>query len=166
VRSVRLDLAGHTLVTVDSGAAHDLATGGYNERHAECVAACERLGIEHLSAATAPQVDSLPDPLRLRAEHVLTENQRVRETARALERGDLAQVGALLDAGHASLRDLYAASVPEVEAAVTRLKKAGALGARMVGGGFGGSVLALFAPGASLPQDAIVVAPGPPAHVA
>jgi galactokinase len=82
----------------------------------------------------------------------------------ALRAGDLREAGALLDASHASLRDDYAASVPEVEAAVERARAAGAAGARMVGGGFGGSVLALFPPGVALPGGAVAVAPGAPAH--
>ncbi len=83
----------------------------------------------------------------------------------ALAGGDLAEVGVLLDASHASLRDDYEASVPEVEATVRRCKDAGAAGARMVGGGFGGHVLALFGPGADVPDDALEVRPGPPARL-
>ena len=82
---------------------------------------------------------------------MLTENARVDATAQALDAGDLETVAALLDASHASLRDDYEASVPEVEATVERLKAAGAAGARMVGGGFGGSVLALLPPGVARP---------------
>jgi galactokinase len=81
----------------------------------------------------------------------------------ALEAGDLEAAGALLDASHASLRDDYEASVPAVEDTVAALKHAGALGARMVGGGFGGAVLALFAPGARTPAGVRTVVPGPPA---
>jgi len=81
----------------------------------------------------------------------------------ALGAADLPAAGALLDASHASLRDDYEASVPAVEDAVTKLKRAGAAGARMVGGGFGGSVLALFPPGVALPAAARAVAPGPQA---
>jgi galactokinase len=75
----------------------------------------------------------------------------------ALARGDAVALAALLDASHASLRDLYDASVPEVEATVERAKQAGAAGARMMGGGFGGVVLALFPPGAEPPADALGV---------
>jgi len=82
----------------------------------------------------------------------------------ALRAGELEQAGRLLDASHASLRDDYEASVPEVEATVERLKAAGAAGARMVGGGFGGAVLALFGPGATPPRGATAVTPGPPAR--
>ena len=80
--------------------------------------------------------------------HVLTENARVEAMVAALAAGDLERVGALLDESHASLRDDYEASVPEVERTVEALEGAGAAGARMVGGGFGGSVLALFRAGA------------------
>jgi galactokinase len=97
--------------------------------------------------------------------HVLTENARVEATAEALAAGDLPEVGRLLDASHASLRDDYEASVPEVERTVEALKNAGAAGARMVGGGFGGAVLALFGPGATPPAGSVSVAPGPPARL-
>jgi galactokinase len=82
-----------------------------------------------------------------------------------LRRGDLAALGGLLDASHASLRDDYEVSVPEVEATVHRLKAAGAAGARMVGGGFGGAVLALLPPGVAAPREALAVAPAPGAHL-
>jgi galactokinase len=84
---------------------------------------------------------------------------------RALERRDFDALGRLLDASHASLRDDYEVSVPEVERTVEECKRAGALGARIMGGGFGGSVLALFAPGAELPERAIRVEPGSPARL-
>jgi len=85
-------------------------------------------------------------------------------TAEALAAGDLEEVGRLLDASHASLRDDYEASVPEVERAVAALKDGGAAGARMVGGGFGGSVLGLLPPDGAAPAGATRVAPGPPAR--
>ena len=96
---------------------------------------------------------------------MLSENARVDATVEALRAGDLEAVGRRLDESHASLRDDYEASVQEVEAAVERLKPAGAAGARMMGGGFGGAVLALFPPGAALPADATAVVPGPPARL-
>ncbi len=89
----------------------------------------------------------------------------MREAVAALRAGDLPRVGALLDASHASLRDLYECSTPAVEAAVERLRNAGAAGARLVGGGFGGSVLGLFPPGARPPADAREVRPSGGAHV-
>src|SRR5439155_7144726 len=100
-----------------------------------------------------------------RALHVLDENERVDAAVAALAAGDLPALGRLLDASHAGLRDLYDASTGAVEATVERLKSFGAAGARMMGGGFGGHVLALFDPGTRPPADARVVAPGPGAHV-
>jgi galactokinase len=161
IEPVPLALGDWTLVTLDSGATHTHAGSGYNERRRECREACELLGIATLREAT--EVDSLPEPLRARARHVITENARVDATIAALRAGDLAEVARLLDASHASLRDDYAASVPEVERTVEALKDAGAEGARMVGGGFGGAVLALLPPGVSVPAGALAVAPGPPA---
>jgi galactokinase len=160
---VPLDLSGWTLVTLDSGAAHSIAQSGYNDRRRECREACERLGIDSLSEANAPDIDSLPEPLAARARHVVTENARVDAMVQALAESDLEEAGRLLDASHASLRDDYEASVPEVERTVEALKDAGAAGARMVGGGFGGSVLALLRPGVVRPSGALVVDPGPPA---
>jgi galactokinase len=158
---VPLALDGWRLATVDSGERHSLAQSGYNNRRAECDEAAWRLDLETLSQATAEQIASLPDHLRPRGEHVLGENARVDATVAALHARDLAAVGQLLDASHASLRDRYDASTDAVERTVTRCKEAGAAGARMVGGGFGGHVLALFPPDVALPDDAYEVAPGP-----
>jgi galactokinase len=159
VEPVLLRLRGWTLVTVDSGERHSNASGGYAERRAECAAACERLGIATLSEADPGAVSKLPEPLRSRARHVLDENDRVEQAVAALERDDLPAVGRLLDASHASLRDLYAASTPAVERTADRLRARGAAGARMVGGGFGGHVLALFPPDVAPPTGATVVTP-------
>jgi len=159
--AVPLELGDWRLVTLGSGASHEHAGGGYNERRAECAAACEALGISSLRDATG--AGGLPGPLDRRVRHVLSENARVDAMAEALAAGDLERAGALLDASHASLRDDYEASVPEVERTVAALKAAGAAGARMVGGGFGGSVLALFPPAATPPEGAVAVVPGPPA---
>jgi galactokinase len=160
---VPLELGDWRLVTLESGAEHSHAGGGYNERRAECRAACAALGIEHLSEADPERAARLPEPLDRRARHVLTENARVDAMVAALRAGDLEAAGSLLDVSHASLRDDYEASVPAVEDAVAALKDAGAAGARMVGGGFGGSVLALLPPGVAVPAAARAVAPGPPA---
>ena len=165
VRQVPLELGDYTLVTLDSGQRHSHATSGYNERRRECAAACEELGVASLSEADADAAAALPEPLNRRVRHVLTENERVNETVAALARGDLDAVGALLDASHASLRDLYEVSTAAVEATVARLKDAGALGARIVGGGFGGHVLALMAPGAQAPEGALEVRPGDGGHL-
>jgi galactokinase len=163
LRAVPLDLRGHKLATLDSGASRSLGDSGYNERRDECRAACRALGIDSLRDATGAA--GLPEPLNRRVRHVVTENQRVDDTVAALEAGDLDQVGRLLDASHRSLRDDYEVSVPEVERAVDACRKAGALGARIMGGGFGGSVLALFPPDAPPPAGAVAVAPGPAARV-
>jgi galactokinase len=162
---VPLELGDWQLVTLGSGAAHSHAESGYNERRRECREACAALGIGTLREARESDLGRLPDPLRRRARHVLTEDARVDAMVRALAAGDLAQAGRLLDASHASLRDDYEASVPAVERTVETLKAAGAAGARMVGGGFGGSVLALLPPGAGVPAGALAVAPGLPARL-
>ena len=160
VAAVPLDLGGAALATLDSGAPHEHAASGYNERREQCAAACELLGLRSLRDALPEDVNRLPEPLSRRAHHVLSENERVDAMVAALWRGDPKSAGRLLDASHASLRDDYEVSLPEVERAVTRAKLAGALGARLVGGGFGGHVLALFPPDAELPEDALVVRPG------
>ena len=109
--------------------------------------------------------DRLQPPLSLRARHVITENARVEAAVAALASGDLESVGRQLDASHASLRDCYEISTPAVEAAVRRLRGAGAAGARILGGGFGGHVLGLMPPEAGVPDGAIAVRPGPGAHL-
>ena len=162
---VPLDLRDWALVTLDSGATHEHAGSGYNDRRRECREACAALGIETLRDARPDEVDRLPDPLRRRARHVLAENARVDAMVDALREHDLERAGRLLDASHTSLRDDYAASVPAVERTVDLLRTAGAAGARMVGGGFGGSVLALLPPGVPAPRDALAVAPGPAARL-
>jgi galactokinase len=154
---VPLDLGDHLLAVLDSGAPRSLASSGYNERRTECAAACRALGVDSLRDAPGPE--GLPDPLDRRVRHVLSENRRVDEAVAALEAGDLVALGDLLDASHRSLRDDYEVSVPEVERAVAACRQAGALGARVVGGGFGGSVLALFPPGARPPGGAMAVRP-------
>jgi galactokinase len=160
---VPLDLDGWSLVTLDSGAAHSHADSGYNDRRRECREAAAALGLASLREATEADVARLDHPLAARVRHVVTENARVDAMVGALAAGDLEQAARLLDASHASLRDDYDVSVSEVERTVERLKAAGAAGARMVGGGFGGAVLALLAPGAIAPAGALAVAPGPPA---
>src|SRR5688500_17543941 len=153
---VPLELGDWRLVTLDSGAGHEHAGGGYNERRAECAAACEALGVGSLRDATSG--DGLPAPLDRRVRHVLSENERVDAMRDARAAGDLERAGTVLREAHASLRDAYEASVPEVERTVDALERAGAAGARMVGGGFGGSVLALFGPDATPPDGCVSVA--------
>jgi galactokinase len=165
ITPVPLELGEWRLVTVDSGVAHAHAGSGYNERRSECDAAREHLGVASLRDVDAATAAALPAPLDRRVRHVIEENDRVEQAAAALQRRDLAALAELLDRSHASLRDLYQVSVPEVEATVERLKASGAAGARILGGGFGGAVLALFPPGVAPPEDALPVMPGPAAHV-
>jgi galactokinase len=160
VTPVPLELGGHRLVMLDSGEQHANAASGYNERRAECAQACERLGLPSLREATLEQAEQLPEPLSRRVRHVIGSNARVDQAIEALGEHDFARLGVLIDRSHASLRDDYEISTPAVEAAVTRLKEAGALGARLMGGGFGGHVLGLFAPGAPVPEGTFEVRPG------
>jgi galactokinase len=165
IQPVPLRLGDWRLVVLDSGQRHAHSGGDYNERRAECARACELLGISSLSRAGAQAVQRLGEPLRRRARHVLSENERVLAAVDALRDGDMPALGRLLDASHASLRDDFEISTPAVETAGVRLRDAGAAGARIMGGGFGGCVLGLFAPGAQPPADAIDVRPGPGAHL-
>jgi galactokinase len=162
---VPLELDGCRLVTLDSGSPHVNAASGYNQRREECARACQLLGIDSLRDATPEMVCGLPEPLDRRARHVVGSNARVEAAVAALGRRDLSSLGTLLDQEHASLRDDYEISTPEVETAVGKLKEAGALGARIVGGGFGGHVLGLMPPGADAPEEAREVRPGPGARV-
>jgi galactokinase len=165
IEPVALELDGWRLVTLDSGERHSHAQSGYNERRAECARASELLGIGSLRDADASMLSRLPSPLAERAAHVIAENSRVEDTVAALRHGDLSGVGRLLDASHASLRDLYQVSTEAVEAAVAALRRAGAAGARVVGGGFGGHALGLMPPGAAAPSGSREVRPGPGAHL-
>ncbi len=165
VTPVTLELGDFKLVTLDSGEKHANAASGYNERRAECARACELLGIDSLREATLEMARTLPSPLAERASHVITENERVEASVRALADRDMPALGALLNASHASLRDLFEISTPAVDATVQRLLDAGAVGARIMGGGFGGNVLGLMAPGAVAPEEAVEVRPGAGAHV-
>jgi galactokinase len=146
---VPLDLAaaGLELLVVDTGTSHTHADGGYGDRRRECEQAAERLGVRALRdvpdvAALAPLED---DPvLHRRARHVVTENARVLEVVAILRgAGDPRAIGPVLVAGHASLRDDFEISTPELDACVDEAVAAGAHGARMVGGGFGGSAVVL-----------------------
>ena len=160
-----LALGDWRLVVLDSGERHQLANSGYNQRRAECAQVCQLLGVKSLRDATAAAAERLPEPLRRRAEHVIGENQRVHDAVTALNADDLPALASLLNASHESLRDLYEVSTPAVEATRERLLGAGARGARLIGGGFGGSVLGLLEPGASPPAGARAVRPGPGAHL-
>jgi galactokinase len=165
IEPVPLELGSWRLVTLDSGERHANAESGYNERRAECARAAEALGIASLRDADLSMVSALPSPLAERARHVIAENERVDLTVTALRDGDLAEVGRLLDASHASLRDLYDVSTPAVENAVATLRQAGAAGARVMGGGFGGHVLGLMPPRTAAPSGAHEVRSGPGAHL-
>ncbi|MBI2392077.1 MAG: galactokinase [Deltaproteobacteria bacterium] len=133
------------LVIVDSGIAHDHATGDYRVRRAECTRAAELLSVRALRDVADPAaLDALPDPLRARARHVLSENARVHEGVAAMRRGDVARLGQLFLASHASMRDDFAVSTPDVDALVELAAADPAiLGARLTGGGFGGAIVAL-----------------------
>jgi galactokinase len=165
IRPTALDLDGHRLVTLDSGSPRVNADSGYNERRTQCAQACGLLKIRSLREATLDMVAALPEPLNRRARHVITSSARVERAVSALGHRDLPALGELLDESHASLRDDYEISTPEVEGAVRALKTAGALGARISGGGFGGHVLGLLPPGAVAPEGALEVRPGPGAWV-
>jgi galactokinase len=165
IEPVPLRLEGWRLVISDSGDRHVNANSGYNQRRLECARACQLLGVPSLREADADSVGRLAEPLRSRACHVLGENRRVLDAVAALRAEDLPALGALLSASHESLRDRYEVSTPAVEAARERLLGAGAAGARIIGGGFGGSVLGLFAPGTTPPPDALEVRPGAGAHL-
>ncbi len=146
IEPVALDLAGWRLVVVRAGS-HDLSdAGGYNDRRREC------------ADPDDPKHDQ-------RWRHVHSENGRVHEAVAALGTGDVAALGPLLDASHASLRDDFEVSTDEVERVVKRLKDGGAAGVRLIGGGFGGHVLALYEPGAKLPSGGLAVAPSRGAYI-
>jgi galactokinase len=165
VQRVPLRLGDWKLVLVDSGEQHSHASGGYNERRRECAEAAALLGVELLSDTSRRAADGLPDVLRRRVLHVLDENGRVDAAVDALHSDDMPRLGGLLDESHASLRDQYDASTDAVERTVAGLKDAGAAGARMMGGGFGGHVLALLPPGTPPPAGAYEVVPGAGARV-
>jgi galactokinase len=162
---VPLDLGRWRLVVLDSQSPHDNAASGYNQRRDECRRAAELLGLDSLRRATLEDVPRLPDPLDRRVRHVIEENERVDRAVSALAHEDLRELGALLDGSHASLRDLYEVSTPELERTVSAMKEAGSEGARLIGGGFGGSVLGLFPPGANPPAGSLRVEPGPAARL-
>ena len=137
--------AGLVLLVIDTRARHELTDGGYAARRRACEDAARALGVRSLRDITeVGALARLGDPvLRRRARHVVTEDRRVLEMAELLRTGQLGRVGPLLTASHESLRDDFEVSWPEADAAVEAAIEAGALGARMTGGGFGGSVIAL-----------------------
>ncbi len=131
---------------IDSGVRHALRDGGYAARRDDVLEAARRIGcpVDALPLATTGQIARLPDRIARRARHVVSEVALVRAAVDALRAGDLVVFGRLLDASHASLRDDFDVSTPEVDRVVEAARARGALGARMTGGGFGGSVVAAF----------------------
>ncbi|GAA2781207.1 galactokinase [Kitasatospora aburaviensis] len=146
-RHVPLALDGLRLLVIDTRVKHDLADGTYAKLRAGCERAAGLLGIPALRdlhpGGLATALDQLPAELRPLVRHVVTENARVEQAVALLNAGDPAGLGPILTAGHASLRDDYRVSCPETDLAADAAEAAGALGARMTGGGFGGSVIAL-----------------------
>jgi galactokinase len=134
-----------TLLVVDTRAHHAHADGGYADRRRECTDATTALGVSALAAADLGAVESLTDgALRRRARHVVTETARVEQAVAALSGRDWSRFGELLSQSHVSLRDDFEVSCAELDVAVDAAREAGALGARMTGGGFGGSAIALM----------------------
>ncbi len=140
-QQVDLALGKHALLVLDTRAPHRLSDGAYAERRRQCDDAAAALGVASLRQATS--WDGLDGLLTRRARHVLTENDRVRAAVGALRDGDVDRLGRLMTASHISLRDDFEVTVPELDVAVEVALHAGALGARMTGGGFGGSIVAL-----------------------
>ena len=154
VRQVPFDpaAAGLTLLVIDTRAPHRLVDGQYADRRRVCEAAAAALGVSTLREVSDQPVEQvlsgLVDPVqRRRTRHVLTEIGRVLDLVALLDRGAVDAVGPLLDASHVSLRDDFEVSCRELDLAVDAARDAGALGARMTGGGFGGSAIALVAAG-------------------
>jgi galactokinase len=132
---------GAAVVVADSGQRRALAASAYAERRQACFDAAGRLGLASLRDAAPEQVAD--DPL---ARHVVSENRRVDELAEALRVGEWHAAGRILDAGHASLRDDFRVSTPQLDRLAEQLRAEGAWGARLTGAGFGGCVVALAPP--------------------
>ncbi|MFO7690084.1 MAG: galactokinase [Cryobacterium sp.] len=139
--------AGLDLLIIDTQQSHAHATGGYADRRASCEAGAAQLGVStlrELGPGDLPRAAELLDDETLRrVRHIITENQRVVDTVRALRLFGPASIGPLLDASHESMRDDFEISTPALDLAVKAARGAGAIGARMTGGGFGGSAIAL-----------------------
>jgi galactokinase len=137
---------GVELIVINSGVAHNHAAGDYRTRRAECEEAAARLGVVELrdcSVHDLPRIDALPSPLNRRARHVVTENARVIEAVAALRNSELTRLGTLFRASHDSMRDDFEVSVPEIDTLVRLAEEhAEVYGARLTGGGFGGSIIA------------------------
>ncbi|WP_431278028.1 galactokinase [Leifsonia poae] len=148
-----LEAAGLEILIIDTNVEHAHATGGYAERRASCEAGARALGVESLRDVGIDDLtrarEVLDDVTFRRVRHVVTENQRVLDTVRTLREQGPTAIGELLDASHRSMRDDFEISVPELDLAVETAQANGAIGARMTGGGFGGSAIAL------VPRDAL-----------
>lgn len=138
---------GLQILVIDTRASHSHAESGYGQRRRGCGRAAELLGVSALRDVSPSGLDTalaaLPDELRPLVRHVVTENERVRAVVDLLRADRLREVGPWLTTSHESLRDDYRVSAPELDVAVEAALGTGALGARMTGGGFGGSVIAL-----------------------
>ena len=149
-KNIPFDVAssGLELLIIDTQAHHALTDGGYAERRASCESVVAKLGISSLRELSMEQLENsrglLTETEFVRARHAVTEMKRVLECVEALSNSDFAKVGQLINQSHASLRDDYTVSCPELDTAVEAALAAGALGSRMVGGGFGGSAIALI----------------------
>jgi galactokinase len=149
IEQVPFDTAavGLRIVVIDTRTKHSHSDSGYGERRRGTERAADLLGLKALRDVPAANLDStlgrLPADLAPLVRHVVTENQRVLDVVERLHAGRLSDIGPLLDASHTSMRDDYRISTPELDLAVTAARDAGALGARMTGGGFGGSAIAL-----------------------
>lgn len=148
LRSEQVPIPGAVdLVVIDSGIRHALVGGEYAVRRAQCEEACRLLGVRELrdiGVADVRRVEALPEPLDRRARHVLTENDRVVRAVAAMAGDDVGNLGDLFYASHVSMRDDYEVSVPAVDALVEIASAdADVFGARLTGGGFGGSVVIL-----------------------
>ncbi|UYQ77503.1 galactokinase [Glutamicibacter sp. JL.03c] len=147
-QTVPLPLAENDAVVlvIDTRVEHSHVDGGYAARRRSCEQACEILGVDALrDVDSVDALEAIDDPvIKRRAKHIVTENQRVLQTVKVLGEGDLDAVGELLCQSHVSMRDDYEISSEELDAAVEAALGAGAIGARMTGGGFGGSAIALI----------------------
>ena len=149
-KNIPFDVAssGLELLIIDTQAHHALTDGGYAERRASCESAVAKLGISSLRELTLEKLQEsgalLTETEFIRVRHAVTEMKRVLDCVDALSASDFEKVGKLINQSHASLRDDYTVSCPELDTAVDAALAAGALGSRMVGGGFGGSAIALI----------------------
>jgi galactokinase len=139
--------AGIEVAVIDSGISHNNAGGEYRRRREECERAAELLGfpqLRDLDIQDLWRLVALPEPLDRRARHVITENARVRAAVAAMQEGDLERLGKLLNTAHDSLRDDFEVSLPEIDLLVDLARREpGVYGARLTGGGFGGSIVVL-----------------------